>query len=198
VILANPPFGGHERREVQQNFPIRSGETAYLFLQHFMRMLKAGGRAAVIIKNTFLSNGDAAPLRRELLASCDLHTVLDCPQGTFQGAGVKTVVLFFEKGRPTRETWYYQLDPGRSLGKTTALTDDDLIDFLKLQRGRDASEKSWTVKAEALDAASFDMSVKNPNRREEAIQRAPEEIIAEMLALDEESADILRGIRELL
>jgi type I restriction enzyme M protein len=198
VILANPPFGGHERREVQQNFPIRSGETAYLFLQHFMRMLKPGGRAAVVIKNTFLSNGDAAPLRRELLASCDLHTVLDCPQGTFQGAGVKTVVLFFEKGRPTRETWYYQLDPGRSLGKTTALTDDDFIDFLSLQPGREASEKSWIVKAEALDAASFDMSVKNPNRREEAAHRAPEEIIAEMLALDEESAEILRGIRELL
>ncbi|MFN7309053.1 MAG: N-6 DNA methylase [Alphaproteobacteria bacterium] len=198
VILANPPFGGHERREVQQNFPIRSGETAYLFLQHFMRMLKPGGRAAVVIKNTFLSNGDAAPLRRELLASCDLHTVLDCPQGTFQGAGVKTVVLFFEKGRPTRETWYYQLDPGRSLGKTTALTDDDLVDFLKLQPSCEASEKSWIVKAEALDAASCDMSVKNPNRREEAAHRAPEEIIAEMLALDEESAEILRGIRELL
>jgi type I restriction enzyme M protein len=198
VILANPPFGGHERREVQQNFPIRSGETAYLFLQHFMRMLKPGGRAAVVIKNTFLSNGDAAPLRRELLASCDLHTVLDCPQGTFQGAGVKTVVLFFEKGRPTRETWYYQLDPGRSLGKTTALTDDDFIDFLSLQPGREGSEKSWTVKADALDAASFDMSVKNPNRREEAAHRAPEEIIAEMLALDEESAEILRGIQELL
>jgi type I restriction enzyme M protein len=198
VILANPPFGGHERREVQQNFPIRSGETAYLFLQHFMRMLKPGGRAAVVIKNTFLSNGDAAPLRRELLASCDLHTVLDCPQGTFQGAGVKTVVLFFEKGRPTRETWYYQLDPGRSLGKTTALTDEDLAEFLSLQQSREASEKSWTVKADALDAASFDMSVKNPNRREEAAHRVPEEIIAEMLALDEESAEILRGIRELL
>ena len=198
VILANPPFGGHERREVQQNFPIRSGETAYLFLQHFMRMLRPGGRAAVVIKNTFLSNGDAAPLRRELLASCDLHTVLDCPQGTFQGAGVKTVVLFFEKGRPTRETWYYQLDPGRSLGKTTALTDDDLVDFLSLQPGSEASAKSWIVEAEALDAASFDMSVKNPNRREEAAHRAPEEIIAEMLALDEESAEILQQIRGML
>jgi type I restriction enzyme M protein len=198
VILANPPFGGHERREVQQNFPIRSGETAYLFLQHFMRMLKPGGRAAVVIKDTFLSNGDAAPLRRELLANCDLHTVLDCPRGTFQGAGVKTVVLFFEKGRPTRETWYYQLDPGRSLGKTTALTDDDLVEFLSLQPGREASEKSWTVKTDALDAASFDMSVKNPNRREEASHRAPEEIIAEMLALDEEIAGILSEIRALL
>ncbi|WP_348674821.1 class I SAM-dependent DNA methyltransferase, partial [uncultured Abyssibacter sp.] len=93
IVLANPPFGGGERQEVRQNFPIQSGETAYLFLQHFIRKLKAGGRGAVVIKNTFLSNTDNASvaLRKELLTSCNLHTVLDCPGGTFQGAGVKTV-----------------------------------------------------------------------------------------------------------
>jgi type I restriction enzyme M protein len=103
VILANPPFGGKERKEVQQNFPIKTGETAFLFLQHFIKSLKAGGRAAVVIKNTFLSNSDNASraLRQELLQSCNLHTVLDCPGGTFLGAGVKTVVLFFEKGMAT-------------------------------------------------------------------------------------------------
>jgi len=106
VILANPPFGGKERKEVQQNFPIRTGETAFLFLQHFINMLKAGGRAGVVIKNTFLSNTDNASisLRKRLLESCNLHTVLDCPGGAFQGAGVKTVVLFFDKGSPTRNT----------------------------------------------------------------------------------------------
>ena len=99
VVLANPPFGGKERKEVQQNFPIRTGETAYLFLQRFIRMLKAGGRAGIVIKNTFLSNTDTASinLRQKLLQECNLHTVLDCPGGTFIGAGVKTVVLFFEK-----------------------------------------------------------------------------------------------------
>jgi type I restriction enzyme M protein len=103
IILANPPFGGKERKEVQQNFPIRTGETAFLFLQHFIKVLKAGGRAGIVIKNTFLSNTDNASvsLRRKLLEECNLHTVLDCPGGTFQGAGVKTVVLFFEKGAPT-------------------------------------------------------------------------------------------------
>jgi type I restriction enzyme M protein len=103
VILANPPFGGKERKEVQQNFPIKTGETAFLFLQHFIKSLKAGGRAAIVIKNTFLSNTDnASPaLRKLLLESCNLHTVLDCPGGTFQGAGVKTVVLFFrERAHP--------------------------------------------------------------------------------------------------
>lgn len=78
-IGANPPFGGKERKEVQQNFPIRTGETAFLFLQHFIKMLKAGGRAGVVIKNTFLSNTDnaSASLRKLLLESCNLHTVLD-------------------------------------------------------------------------------------------------------------------------
>ena len=136
VVLANPPFGGKERKEVQQNFPIRTGETAFLFLQHFIKMLKAGGRGGVVIKNTFLSNTDNASvsLRKLLLESCNLHTVLDCPGGTFQGAGVKTVVLFFEKGAPTRKIWFYQLDPGRNLGKTNPLNDDDLAEFVKLQK----------------------------------------------------------------
>ncbi|MBC7605039.1 MAG: N-6 DNA methylase, partial [Ramlibacter sp.] len=94
VVLANPPFGGKERKEVQQNFPVKTGETAFLFMQHFIKSLKAGGRAAIVIKNTFLSNTDNASvsLRKLLLESCNLHTVLDCPGGTFQGAGVKTVV----------------------------------------------------------------------------------------------------------
>ena len=124
VILANPPFGGKERKEVQQNFPIRTGETAFLFLQHFIKMLKAGGRAGVVIKNTFLSNTDNASvsLRKLLLESCNLHTVLDCPGGTFQGAGVKTVVLFFEKGAPTRKVWFYNSTPAATWARPTRLT----------------------------------------------------------------------------
>ena len=111
VILANPPFGGKERAEVQQNFPIKTGETASLFLQHFVKILKAGGKAGIVIKNTFLSNTDNASIaiRKQLLESCNLHTVLDLPGGTFTGAGVKTVVLFFNKGEATQKTWFYQL-----------------------------------------------------------------------------------------
>ena len=100
IILANPPFGAGIGREIQQNFPIKTGETAFLFLQHFIKILKAGGKAGIVIKNTFLSNTDNASvsLRKLLLENCNLHTVLDLPGGAFQGAGVKTVVLFFEKG----------------------------------------------------------------------------------------------------
>ncbi|MFC1890345.1 N-6 DNA methylase [Thermodesulfobacteriota bacterium] len=200
IILANPPFGGKERKEVQQNFPIKTGETAFLFLQHFIKRLKAGGRAAVVIKNTFLSNSDNASkaLRRELLESCNLHTVLDCPGGTFLGAGVKTVVLFFEKGAPTCKTWYYQLDPGRSLGKTNPLNDDDLKEFVKLQKTFADSEQSWTVVAKDVDQESDDLSVKNPNAPEEDPLRSPEEILDEIEALNAEAAKVLAGIREIL
>src|SRR6202166_102681 len=158
VVLANPPFGGKERKEVQQNFPIRTGETAFLFLQHFIKMLKAGGRGGVVIKNTFLSNTDNASvsLRKLLLESCDLHSVLDCPGGTFLGAGVKTVVLFFDKGTKTRTIWYYQLAPGRNLGKTNPLNDADLAEFIKLQKTHADSPKSWSTNPKDINPATFD------------------------------------------
>jgi type I restriction enzyme M protein len=200
VVMANPPFGGQERKEVQQNFPIRTGETAYLFLEHFIKMLKAGGRGGMVIKNTFLSNTDNASvsLRKLLLESCTLHTVLDCPGGTFQGAGVKTVVLFFEKGVPTRKIWYYQLDPGRNLGKTNSLNDDDLAEFVKLQKTFADSPKSWTVDAKDIDKGTFDLSVKNPNGGEQVAHRSPQEIMGEIAALDAESAEALASIKALL
>jgi len=200
IVLANPPFGGKERPEVQQNFPIRTGETAFLFLQHFIKILKAGGRAGIVIKNTFLSNTDNASvsLRKLLLESCNLHTVLDCPGGTFQGAGVKTVVLFFDKGSPTRKTWYYQLDPGRNMGKTNPLNDADLAEFVTLQKTFADSPKSWSVDAKTIDQATFDLSVKNPNGGEAVTHRSPQEIMAEIAALDAESAKVLMNIGRLL
>ena len=200
VVLANPPFGGKERKEVQQNFPIKTGETAFLFLQHFIKILKAGGRAGIVIKNTFLSNTDNASvsLRKLLLESCNLHTVLDLPGGTFQGAGVKTVVLFFEKGAPTRNVWFYQLKPGRNMGKTNPLNDDDLADFLAQQKTFADSPQSWSVDAASIDQSTFDLSVKNPNNGEEVSLRTPEDILDEIAALDAESADVLATIRGLL
>lgn len=200
IILANPPFGASEHKRVQQNFPIKTGETAFLFLQHFIKMLKAGGRAGIVIKNTFLSNTDNASvsLRKLLLESCNLHTVLDCPSGTFQGAGVKTVVLFFEKGAPTRKVWYYQLDPGRKMGKTTALKDDDLSEFIALQKTFADSPKSWSVDAKTIDPVTFDLSVKNPNGGVAVVHRSPQDIMGEIAALDVESAEVLGNIRALL
>jgi len=124
--------------------------------------------------------------------------VLDCPGGTFQGAGVKTVVLFFEKGAPTRKIWYYQLDPGRNLGKTNPLNDDDLAEFVKLQKTFADSPKSWSVDAKTIDQTTHDLSVKNPNGGEEVTHRSPQEIMDEISALDAESSKVLAKIRGLL
>ncbi len=202
VVLANPPFGGKERAEVQQNFPIKTGETAFLFLQHFIKILKAGGRAGVVIKNTFLSNTDNASvsLRRQLLETCNLHTVLDLPGGTFTGAGVKTVVLFFEKGAPTKKIWFYQLNLERNLGKTNPLNENDLADFLKLQKSKADSENSWTVNiADVVGrddlAPTYDLSAKNPHKQADSVLRAPQDILNEMKMLDAESATIMEKLK---
>ena len=200
IVLANPPFGGKERVEVQQNFPIKTGETASLFLQHFIKIMKAGGKAGVVIKNTFLSNTDNASvsLRKLLLENCNLHTVLDLPGGTFTGAGVKTVVLFFEKGSSTKKVWFYQLNLDRNLGKGNPLNEKDLADFVELQKTKAESENSWSINVKDIDQKTFDLSAKNPNKKEEAALRQPQEILEEMKALDEESADILNSILELI
>lgn len=202
VVLANPPFGGKERAEVQQNFPIKTGETASLFLQHFIKILKAGGRAGVVIKNTFLSNTDNATvaIRKHLLESCNLHTVLDLPGGTFTGAGVKTVVLFFEKGKPTRNVWYYQLNLDRNLGKTNPLNENDLADFVRRSAAKEDSENSWTIDVQTGHALSqqYDLSVKNPNKKEEVTLRQPQEILAEMRELDRAADEVLESIANLI
>ena len=200
IVLANPPFGGKERSEVQQNFPIKTGETAYLFLQHFMKILRAGGSAGIVIKNTFLSNTDNASvaIRKDLLENFNLHTILDCPSGTFQGAGVKTVVLFFKKGEPTKKIWYYQLNPGRNMGKTNPLTEKDLEDFIKLQMKSQNSDLSWSVDVSSVNKETWDLSVQNPNGNNELIHRSPLEIIAEIESLEEESQAIIKRIKEYL
>jgi type I restriction enzyme M protein len=207
VVLANPPFGGKERAEVQENFPIRTGETASLFLQHFIKILKAGGKAGVVIKNTFLSNTDNASvaLRKELLQNCNLHTVLDLPGGTFTGAGVKTVVLFFEKGKATQKVWFYSLNLDRNLGKTNPLNENDLAEFIELfEKRRSAAEgpetsNSWNIDGRKVaELVEADLSVKNPNTPEAAPLRKPQAILEEIKALDEESAEILNSISELI
>lgn len=162
--------------------------------------MKAGGKAGVVIKNTFLSNTDNASvsLRKLILENCNLHTVLDLPGGTFTGAGVKTVVLFFEKGSSTKKVWFYQLNLDRNLGKGNPLNEKDLAEFVELQKTKTESENSWSIAVKDIDQKTFDISAKNPNKKEEVALRKPQEILEEMKTLDEESADILNSILELI
>jgi type I restriction enzyme M protein len=200
IVLANPPFGGKERAEVQQNFPIKTGETAFLFLQHFIKILRAWGSAGIVIKNTFLSNTDNASvsLRKLLLESSNLHTILDLPGGTFTGAGVKTVVLFFTKGSPTQKVWYYSLNPGRNLGKTNALSEKDLVEFVELQQTKTDSVNSWTLDVDTIDTSTYDLSVKNPHAKDETALRSPLEILDTIENLDMEAKDVMRRLRNIL
>ena len=200
VILANPPFGGKEKANIQENFPIKTGETAYLFLQHFIKKLKAGGRCGVVIKNTFLSNTDNASvtLRKQLLEECNLFAILDLPGGAFLGTGVKTVVLFFEKGKPTEKLWYYQLNVGRSMGKTNSLNENDLKDFIQLSKSQKLSDNSWLVNIDKINKKTLDLNVNNPNIVEEIDERTPEQIISKIEELDKQNLDILKKIKNLL
>jgi len=200
IVLANPPFGGKEKTQIQENFPIKTSETAYLFLQHFIRMLKVGGRCGVVIKNTFLSNSDNASiaLRKQLLEDCNLFAILDMPQGTFIGAGVKTVVLFFEKGTPTKNIWYYQLNLDRNLGKTNALNEKDLEEFIDFSKTKKESENSWNLDIDNINKNTWDLNVNNPNKVEITDNRTPEEIIAEIEELDLKATKSLAVIKGLL
>jgi len=199
IILANPPFGGNEDVQVRQNFKYQTGETATLFFQHFLKSLKQNGRAAIIIKNTFLTNDDQATMavRKELLESCNLEVVLDLPQKSFQ-AGVRTVVLFFKKGTPTKSIWYYQLDPGRSLGKTNPLNSKDFEEFLSLQKSKPETERSWNLSIDNVNTETYDLGVRNPNLPEEAPLRSPQKILEEMKSLDKENQSIFEEIEKIL
>lgn len=198
VVLANPPFGGSERAEVQQNFPIRSGETAYLFLQHMIRSLKAGGRAAVVIKSTFLSNADALALRRELLETCNLHTILDCPQGTFAGTPVKTIVLFFTKGEPTRSIWYYSVTTEKNLGKTNPLSDKHLSGFIENFSSKPITENSWRVDLSEISDQSFDLSVNNPKPVAQEVVYSSSDLLESLIQHSDENSRLFLELKGLM
>ena len=204
VIGANPPFGAGANKLNQQNFTITTSETALMFMEYFMAKLKRGGRAAIIIKNTFLSNTDAASVavRRRLLERCRLRWVLDLPQKVFT-AGVHTVVLFFTKDGPTTQPIdYYQLDlKGVSLGKTRPLNEGDLAEFESLAAGWFAKggakagaagcKAHWSVDPKAIDPETLDLSVNNPNVEEAKLPSAAE-CRAKIRAIYAELGEILK------
>ena len=124
--------------------------------------------------------------------------MLDLPGGAFLGTGVKTVVLFFEKGKPTENVWYYQLNVGRNMGKTNPLNERDLADFIELSKSKDLSDNSWLLDLANVNKDTWDLTVNNPNTVEEVDNRTPQEIIAEIEQLDVQAAQALQAIKELL
>ena len=201
VVLANPPFGGKERAEVQQNFPVATSETAYLFLQHFIKMLKVGGRCGIVIKNTFLSNPDSASilLRKQLIEECNLHSILILPKGVFTGTPIETVVLFFEKGLPTKNIWYYMLNTERKItAKRNPLNQKHMSEFVKIFNTREITTNSWVVDVADINNNTFSLDFGNPNIFEEIDDRRPQEIINEIEVIDKKIIETFKSIKELL
>lgn len=204
IILANPPFGSKENEQIKNNFTHKTSETAYLFLQYFMKSLKPNGRAAVVITNAVLTNGTAKLLRQELLENFNLHTVPEIPDGAFSGAGVKTVVLFFNKGTPTENIWYYQPDlseylgKAKKLGKTKPLKIAHFTDFIAKQKTGEDSPNAWTVNIHDINKDTYDLGIRNPNKETEKVYGTPAEILAEIETLDTQSTDILGALKKVV
>ena len=188
VILTNPPFGGKEGAEAQARFPFKTSSTQVLFLQHVIDSLANGGRAGMVIDEglLFRTNENAfVRTKRKLLEECDLYCIVSLPDGTFTqaGGGVKTNLLFFNKGSQTERIWYYELRPygDKSITKTQRLLKlEHFNEFFELLPTRKASENSWTVTIEEIKARNYDLKATNPNRIEQTDTRTPTDLLAEI------------------
>jgi len=173
VILTNPPFGGMEEDGIEQNFPadFRTRETADLFLVLLIELLKEGGRAAVVLPDgTLFGEGVKTRVKERLLTECDLHTIVRMPKGVFAPyTSIQTNVLFFTKGRPTKEVWYYEhpYPPGyKSYSKTKPMRVEEFAAEKAWWRERRETEQAWRVGIDVIRARGFNLDIKNPNAPE--------------------------------
>lgn len=211
VIVTNPPFGGEEERSIQNNFPDdrRTNETALLFLQLIMRKLrrptgkKNGGRAAVIVPNGVLfSDGVGARIKQDLLKEYDLHTVVRLPNGVFAPyTGIPTNILFFRRGGPTKDVWFYEqpLPEGRkNYTKTQPIQIEEFAPLIAWWNDRKESDVAWKVPAATIEAKGFNLDVKNPDGKDDVDHRSPEEIVDGILGKEARIAELMKEIRALL
>jgi len=217
VVLTNPPFGGVEGRHIQANFPVPSSATELLFLQHIMKKLKPrdGARCGMVVpEGTLFRGGAFADVKRDLLEQFNLHTVVSLPPGTFAPySDVKTALIFFERPGPTREVWYYELPLPEGLkkfSKGSPIQDGHFAEARKLYKAWDAyrkgqgpreaclSERSWIVSADEIKARGYDLTARNPNRKETEALPAPMELVARLLEREREILSIVEELDELL
>ena len=187
VILANPPFGASIADGVETNFPqsFRCRESADLFIILMIQLLKPGGRCAIVLPDGCITgDGYKERIREKLLTDCNLHTIVRLPQSTFFPATVSTNLLFFEKGTPTKEIWYWEhrLPEGqKSYSKTKAIQFDEFAPLMEWWDKREESEVAWKVKVGDLKKG-FDLDVKNPHRAEEEKDLSASEVLSRLNA----------------
>ena len=196
VIVTNPPFGGSEEDGIEKNFPseLQTKETADLFLQYIIEMLKDGGRAAVVLPDgTLFGEGVKTKIKKLLLAECNLHTLVRLPNSVFAPyTSIKTNILFFEKGTPTKDIWYYEvpLPTGvKAFNKTKPMKIDDFsvcldwwgegssVSEKSARTGRQETEQAWQVSIDEIIERGYNLDIKNPHVAE-VISHDPEELLS--------------------
>jgi len=206
VILTNPPFGGKEGKHIQKNYPIQSRATELLALQYVMKKLRVNGQCGIVLPEGVLFRGDAfAAVKRELLEGYNLHTIVSLPSGVFanvtsSGQGPKTNLLFFERPGPTKEIWYYELSPppGMKYTKANPIKDEHLLEAFEKWRNHAVSESSWIIPAEEVVKNGYDLTAKNPHRKDEHKHRPPAELVASVLEKEQAIMEILEDLQGLL
>jgi len=200
VVLTNPPFGGKEGKDAQTHFAYKTRATQVLFLQHVIDSLKQGGRCGIVMdEGTLFRTTENAfvQTKRKLLNECNLWCIVSLPAGVFMNAGAasKTNLLFFTKGEPTEEVWYYDLSD-LNVTKKQPLTVEHFGDFFKLLPERAPSERSWSIPVEEIKAKNYDTKAVNPNRKKEEDTRTPEDLLSIIEAQEAEIAAALTALRD--
>ena len=197
VVVTNPPFGGMEEDGIERNFPaeLRTRDTADLFLVLIVELLEPGGRAAVVLPDgTLFGEGVKTRIKEHLLAACDLHTIVRLPRGVFAPyTSIRTNVLFFQKGRPTEEVWYYEhpCPPGtRSYSKTRPVRFEEFEPERAWWNDRRENEHAWRVPIEAIRERGFNLDWKNPHAAGEVFED-PDVLLAR-LEEERRAADAVR------
>jgi len=203
VILANPPFGGIVANNNEANFPqnYRTKESADLFLVLMIHLLKHEGRAGIVLPDGSLSgDGVKQRIRERLLTECNLHTIIRLPNSVFQPyAGVATNLLFFTKGEPTKEIWYFEhrLPEGqKAYNKTKPIQVKEFAPIKKWWNNREESEICWKVDIQTIIDRNYDLDIKNPNKKEEKHEYSSLELMTMLEASFAKSSDLLKSIRE--
>jgi type I restriction enzyme M protein len=202
VVLTNPPFGGKEGKEAQAQFAFKTRATQILFLQHLIDRLKVGGRCGMVVDEGVLYRTKERAFvgtKRKLLDACDVTAIVSLPAGTFTnaGAGVKTNLLFFTKGKPTESIWYYDLSDIK-VGKRTPLTLQHFDEFFRLLPEKADSERSWTVPRRDIEAKNYDLKAVNPTQKREIDIRMPSEILAEIERLGQKADETINQLKQLI
>lgn len=203
VIVANPPFGGVVKAGTEANFPqeFRTKETADLFLVLFMHLLKPNGRAGIVLPDgtLFGEGGVKTAIKRKLLEECNVHTIVRLPQGVFNPyAGVNTNLIFFQKGNPTKEIWYYELPLPEGLKQYTkgrSIRDEEFEPVKKWWNRRKQNGVSWKVGIKEIQEKNYNLDFKNPNKKDSEIKKSPKELVKEICEKEGKIITLLNRIK---